>query len=99
IEPFNDAGELNDARGLVTDLAPRDAVQLQTAARPLRYSIRRHDAPTPPLNSGASCVRFESFLSRRYHPAANGKGKNAFVRRKQVEGCVHLRRSSRISGR
>jgi hypothetical protein len=75
VEPFDDAGELDDARGLVADLAARAAVDFQTAARPLgSNSVRRHDAPTPPLSPGASCARFESWRLRRYHSAAKGKG-------------------------
>ena len=84
VEPFDDAGELDDARRLVADLAARAAVDSQTAARPLRSnSVRRHDAPTPPLSPGASCVRFESWPLRRYHSAAKGKGQNALTCQKR----------------
>src|SRR5262249_33672520 len=49
VEPFDDAGELDDARRLVTDLAAGAAVDAQPAARALRSYSVRHDAPTPPL--------------------------------------------------
>src|SRR5262245_20380125 len=55
IEPLDDAGELNDARRLVTNVVPRGAANPQTAARPLRFnSVRRHDAPTPPASASRS---------------------------------------------
>jgi hypothetical protein len=45
VEPFDDAGELDDARRLVAEFAASAAVDFQTAARPLRSnSVRRHDA-------------------------------------------------------
>jgi hypothetical protein len=84
IEPLDAARELDNARGFVADFAAGGAVRSQPAARPLRsHFVRRHDAPTPPLSPGASCVRFESFPSRRYHSAANGKDQNAILRRKR----------------
>src|SRR5262249_57289215 len=80
VEPFDDAGEFDDARGLVADLATGAAAGRQTAARPLRSnSVRRHDAPPPPLSPRASSVRFASWQSWRYHSAANAKGQNAFA--------------------
>src|SRR5262245_8556432 len=52
IEPLDGAGQFDDARGLVTDLATGTAGDTQTAAGPLRSnSVRGHDAPTPPLQS------------------------------------------------
>src|SRR5262249_43511370 len=84
IEPLDDAGEFDDARRLVADLGTDAAAARQSAARPFRSnSVRRHDAPTPPLSPGASCLRFESSPSSRYHSAANGKGQNAFGRQKR----------------
>src|SRR5215471_17476996 len=84
IEPLDDAGEFDDARGFVADLGTDTAAARQSAARPFRSnSVRRHDAPTPPLSPGASCLRFESSPSSRYHSAANGKGQNAFARQKR----------------
>src|SRR4051812_460784 len=54
LEPLDDARELDDARSSVADLAPGATVQPETAARPFRYSVRRHVAPTRPLKLGAS---------------------------------------------
>src|SRR5262245_44213907 len=84
VEPLDRAAELDDARGLVADFSAGSTVRFQPAARSLRsHFVRSHDAPTPPLNPGASCVRFESVPSRRYHSAANGKDQNAIPRRKR----------------
>jgi hypothetical protein len=64
IEPLDGAGELDDARSFGADVSAGAAAGRQTAARPFRSnSVRRHDAPTPPLSPGASCVRFESWPS------------------------------------
>ena len=64
IEPLDDAAQLDDASRLARDLATGGAVARQTAGRPLRSnSVRDHDAPTPPLSPGATCVRFESWPS------------------------------------
>src|SRR5258707_15761619 len=85
VEPLDDAAELNDARSLAPDPATGAALNPQTAARPLRSnSIRRHDAPTPPLMSGAPKVRAPNLCrQRRYHRTAYGKGQNALECRKR----------------
>src|SRR5262245_31056633 len=100
VEPLDDAGELDDARGLVTDLATGAAGDTQTAAGPRRSnSVRGHDAPTPPLSPGASCARFESWPLSRIAFGEKRERPKCIQAPKDVDACAHLRRPRRISGR
>ena len=101
VKPFDDAGELDDARRLVTNTRHRGAVDPQTAARSLRFhSVRRHDAPTPPLRRFQSwriLVRASNLIpSGRYHSAANGKGQNAIARQKRWKAVYIFATVARI---
>src|SRR4029453_6288444 len=98
VEPLDDAGEFDDPRGLVTDLATGAAGDTQTAAGPLRSnSVRGHDAPTPPLSPGASCVRFESWPLLKIALGGKRERPKCIHAPKDVDACAHLRRLCRIS--
>src|SRR5262249_6952727 len=63
IEPLDDAGELDNARGFLANIADRRcAVRCDTCPRPFRPNAvrRRHDCPTLPLPAQGAAAPPES---------------------------------------
>ena len=97
VEPLDDTGELDDARGLaVNPISPPAAASI-TNPPPGPFGPIPSDVMmplTPPLSPGA-CVRFRICSVTKISPADNGKRQNVHLSAERRGMAVHI---SRISG-